>query len=319
MSLASLQDHTAIDQDALRAECDEFRGKMAVSRNAFAQEIGVPPSTFAEWLGGTYRGNSEQVAQKVRKGIEALKDKATARATQPKKAPFLLTQTAKRIEQALEFAHYMPCITAVGMAPGVGKTLTCERYRASKPHVYLVTCEPSTASVTGLLGLIADELEIQQMPVGRLSKAIIDRLKGKDALLIADECQHLNPPALDQLRSLHDKAGCGIALVGNITVYRRLEGGGRGAGFAQIFSRVFKSIQQAAPLKADVDELIGWYGVEDTQVAKYLVTIAKKPGGLRGLTATMIQAQMLAGGAPLTLQHVQAGYAQLSPTVVQNS
>ena len=319
MSLATLQELHEIDQNALRKECDDLRRRMEVSRNTFAREIGVPPSTFSEWRDGTYKGNTDAVALKVKRGVEALKDKTTARATQPKRAPFLLTPTAQTIEQSLAMAHYMPCVTVIGGAPGVGKTVTCEQYQAQKPHVYMFTNEPSTRTIAGVLEMVAYALGVPSMPVNKQSRAIIEFLRGKDALLISDETQHLETRALEQLRSIRDKANCGLALAGNMTVHRRLEGHGRSVSFAQLFSRVFGSVNIAGASKSDALELIGWYGIEDKQVVSYLVSIAKKAGGLRVLTATLLQAQMLAGGDEVTLEHVRTGYGRLSATLVQNS
>ena len=57
--------------------------------------------------------------------------------------------------------------------------------------------------------------------MSEMAKAIHARLEGTKGLLIIDEAQNLFPKAMDQIRSFHDQAEIGIALVGNQTVAAR--------------------------------------------------------------------------------------------------
>jgi DNA transposition AAA+ family ATPase len=143
-------------------------------------------------------------------------------------------------------------------------------------------------------------------------RAIVSRLRGAGALVIVDEAQHLTSEALDQLRSIHDEAECGLALLGNATVFGRLEGGSRSADFAQLFSRVGVRLT-AKPKTGDADALIDAWGIQDRAMRDFLRVIAKKPGALRGMTKTLKLAHILAGAErqAVTPEHLSMAWSQL--------
>jgi len=99
---------------------------------------------------------------------------------------------------------------------------------------------PTINSVAACMGRIATAVNLPEIPVSavKAENAIIARLHDTKGLLIVDEAQHLPVSGLDAVRSIHDATGCGLALLGNESVYARITGGARQAHFAQLFSRV---------------------------------------------------------------------------------
>lgn len=285
------------EQDAIR---EEVRALMAAERLAMtdiAKLSGLPYGTFSPWMGGTYQGNTSRVADQVRRGLEARRAQARTRALAPKAPAFVVTPTAESITGCLEHAQHMPEWVVVTGGPGIGKTTTAMAYKAANPNVWLLTAEPVHATPRALLDDIAETIGITATGVSsqKLSRAICARLRGTSALLVIDEAQHLTSQTLDQLRSVHDLAGIGIALLGNESIFARLEGGTRAAHYAQLYSRVGMRLARPKPIKADIEALLDAWRVEGEAERRLLHAIARKPGALRGLTKVLRIAHMLAG------------------------
>lgn len=310
-------DETAIGADAqetLRAEVRALMERDGLSAAEAAKDAGVPYSTFHAWLRGTYTGNNDKVAGEVRKWVGARKERAEAAAVLPVAPGFLMTPSAERIHAVLQYAQFARDMAVVAGGPGIGKTVTLCNYRDSTPNVWLVTMEPSTSSSHGLLRELCTEMKLLEKEAARLSRAVCGRVEGTQGLIIIDEAQHLAIAALDQLRAIHDRTGVGVVMVGNDQVYARLEGGGRKAQFAQLFSRVGMRHTQAGPRDADIKMLAEAWGATPEEM-KLLRVIAKKPGALRGMTKTLALAGMLAAGAGVqrSADHIRQAWTRLAP------
>ena len=279
-----------------------------------AKESGVPYQTFYAFINGTYNGNNARVAGDVVIWLESREEKKQAAMAVPRDVPFVKTPSAEAILNILMFAQVMPEIVVVAGGPGIGKTSSAEQYRSRNPNVWMVTMEPCSRSTYPMLSAIAEEMDVAEKVQTRLSRAIGRKVDGRGGLLIIDEAQHLDTMAIDQLRALYDKYQVGIALLGNQSVYSKLEGESRKDGFAQLFSRIGHRITQNKPRAQDVCLLLAEWGVTDKKELQFLKAIAAKPGGLRVLTKTMKLATMLAGGAdePRGLEHIKAAWGNLS-------
>jgi len=286
-----------------------------------AREAGIAYSTFSAFLNGTYSGNNDKPAGDVQIWLSSRKEKQrTARAV-PKSPEFLMTPTAASIITSLRFAQTMPDITVVAGGAGIGKTSCAEHYTATNPNVWKVTMEPNTSSVNTMLSEICETLGILERSPAKLSAAIRRKVQNTGGLLIIDEAQHLSSQALDQLRSIYDRAGVGIALLGNETVYSRLEGEGRKSSFAQLFSRIGMRLTQSKSRTGDACALLKAWGVENKDELRYLKAIAQKPGALRVLTKCLQLASMLAAGAdePRALKHYKAAWERLTTSTHQEA
>jgi DNA transposition AAA+ family ATPase len=149
---------------------------------------------------------------------------------------------------------------------------------------------PATAAIVPALEEIAEAVGIRHTSGGAraISRAICDRVDGLDGLIVIDEAQHLKTASIEQIRSMHDATGVGVALVGNESVYARITGGGRTAAFAQISSRIGMRVYLNKPELEDVRRLAkARWNVTDAAVVDVLERVSSQPGGLRLVTKVM--------------------------------
>jgi hypothetical protein len=113
---------------------------------------------------------------------------------------------------------------------------------------------PGHAGVTAALEEVALAVGLRDMPQSpaRIHREVVARLKGTGGLVVVDEAQHLSVAALDALRSIHDAAGVGLALVGNDLVYGRMVGN-RAAYLDRLFSRIGKRVRISGATQADIE------------------------------------------------------------------
>jgi len=310
-----IMQHEVDVQEALRERVSALLKTEAISQKAAATEADIGYSSFSAWLGGTYQGDNDKMAAKVDRWLAAREERRTAAAVLPSDVGFVQTETSAAIWQTLQYAHIAPDIAVVAAGAGVGKTSTAKRYAKDIPNAWLATMDPTTRVVSTALGEIALALGLTERSPQGFARAIAGYVAGKSGLLIIDEAQHLQPNALDALRSIHDRTGVGLVLLGNETVYTRLEGQGRAAEFAQLFSRVGMRMVQAKPRAGDATALLDAWAVTAEDCRDFLRRVAQKPGALRGMVKTMRVAAMLATGAGATtpdITHYRAAWARLS-------
>jgi DNA transposition AAA+ family ATPase len=305
----------AVDHDALRAAVTELRGAEKATLRSLADEAGIAAGTFSNWYGATYQGDVDRVGRQVRTWLDARPARARVQATMPGSPDFVETATASAILATLEHAQYMPDIALVIGAPGLGKSMTARHYQRRNPNVWLVTAEACGNSVRSMLELIAVPLRIPTtgFSAPKLSFEITKRMRGVSGLVLIDEAQHLSPAALDQARTLHDQAGVGLALVGNESIFARIDGNGR-SHFAQLTSRVGMRTVRMRPAAADVGALLDAWKIIDHDCRKTLHSVAQKPGGLRLMDKVLRFSHKMAmgdGGLP-TITHIRAAYSRLS-------
>ncbi len=294
---AQTRKYSKDEQEELRARVSALLTGEDMTRAQAAAESGIPYGTITTWLSGTYAAEGSSVADKVSRWLEARKGRvAVQQAAGGQRAnAFVLTPKALQIHQLLTHAQAMPDMVTITGAPGTGKTSAACEYTRRTPQVFKVVAEPCLSSVPSLLQRVA--LAVGATPAGahhRVSGGIVAKLRGTQALLIVDEAQHLSSAMLDQLRTFHDQADCGIALIGNAAVLGRLEGGARSAEFAQLFSRVGMRLQMKGAHRADVDALLDAWKVEDEGARRTLRAVSKHHGALRSMAKAHRLAKLLA-------------------------
>ncbi|MEN5278725.1 AAA family ATPase [Brucella sp. TWI432] len=280
-----------------------------------ARRINMPESTFSGWFSGRYNGRLDAQNKLVQQWLDALEDAAELSdfATSP---AFFKTRTAAEIEEALKWAQCGPELVMITQPAGVGKTMTCRHYRATRPHVYMVTMSPHTRTVHGMMIDLAAELEVMQHNPAKLTRAIGSRLAraGAPTLLIVDEAQNLQDEAIDQLRHFVDVYGCGVALIGNDEIHsrfiRRTDNLSGGPSHSQLKSRIGKRLSYVKPHKEDLLAFIEAWGVTDTKAIEFLLGIGMKGGALRQIDKTMKLASMVAqgNGTDVTYEYIKAAW-----------
>ncbi|WP_273792403.1 AAA family ATPase [Brucella anthropi] len=280
-----------------------------------ARRIGMPDSTFHVWFTGRYTGRLDAQNKMVEKWLEALEDAADL-STLPTSPAFFKTRTSEEVIEALKWAQISPELVMVTLGAGYGKTMACQHYRATRPHVYMVTMSPHTRTVNGMLVDIATELDVIQHNPAKLTRAIGNRISrsGAASLLIVDEAQNLQDEAIDQLRHFVDVYKCGVALIGNDEIHgrfrRRDDKPSAGLSQAQLRSRVGKRLRRSTPIREDLLAFIEAWNVTDADTVKFLLGIGLKGGALRQIDKTMKLASMVAmgSGVPLSFEFIKAAW-----------
>ena len=309
---------TAPEMKAMRDQVAAIMEAEDLSQADVARQTGIAPATFHAWYRGNYEGNNDRVATTVQVWLTSREEQKRAASRVPKPPSFIATPTAEEIHDALRYAQVMPEITVVAGGVGLGKTVSCRRYQVTNPNVWMATMDPSTSGVHGMLSELVDVMGVTEKSASKLARAIGRKIEGSGGLIVIDEAQHLDTKALDQLRSLYDRYDVGIALVGNETVYARLEGEGRKAMFAQLFSRIGVRVTRARPRANDICRLIAAWNVTDKEMVRFLKAIAGKPGALRSMTKVLQVAKILSAGADeeMSIAHLKAAYAKHTPSTV---
>lgn len=284
-----------------------------LSQAAAAAGIGISDAALSQWLRGKYQGDSGVVAEKAGRWLATQSERRDLLAKSPAPPEWADTPLAARAMAALAHAHLAADMCAVYGAPGLGKTLAARRYAGLRPNVWIATATRATRSVTGTLRQVADAMQLRSVPrrAADLESAAVERLRGSGGLLVVDEAQHLPTASLEELRSLHDASGCGLALVGSDSLWLRLSAG-RHPELAQLYSRVGKRVRLGGVTAADVAALLSAWGLAEAGLEFHAGAIAARPGGLRSLVKALSLARAAAASKPVRPLHLRAAWRDLS-------
>ena len=297
---------------------EQARSELAsgLSQTQAAREIGISSAALSQWLSAKYQGDSGAVETKVARWLRTRMERQELTQHLPTPPEWVSTPTGRRIQAGLSYAHMAGDICVVYGGAGLGKTKTASRYAETRPNAWLATMSPATSALGPCLERVAEACGVRTAAGRsvRMESDLRERLSGSQGLLIIDEAQHLSPRALEGLRALHDASGVGLAMLGNETIYARLTGGRRAAEFAQLYSRIGKRVRLTRPGQGDVIALLrAWPAFTGEETRAAALDIARRPGGLRGLTKTLRLAVLFASGksaAPST-QHIWAAWKDL--------
>ena len=284
----------------------DFSGVMARA----ARDADVASSTFSAWMGGTYPGDRAQVARKVEQWLAAREERRAVRSAVPEAPTFLMTPTARGILQICTQAQTTVDFAIVAGVSGVGKTSALREYAVTRRHVWMVTAHRLVRSPHGLMEQIGRGAGVTERGASRLFDALVVRLQDRGGLVIVDEAHQLTTEALDQLRALHDLAGVGVVVSGNIETGTRLTGAGANPEFAPLARRVGVRRTWTRSLPGDIEALLDAWGITDKRSREYLAAEAGRSGALGAITKTVQLAALVADG-PVELAHLRAARAQL--------
>lgn len=296
-----------------RSRAKDALHQSGLSQAAAAKEIGVSPPTLNQWLNGKYLGNNEEIEEKVERWLDAQARQFDASSRMPGKPGYFTSPSSRKIIDTLAYAQMAGDIVCIYGGPGVGKTVSLRQYRDTNPATWIATMAPDSAPVVPALEEVAEAVGLRDATGGarKIARAIRRKVEGTRGLLIIDEAQHLSVAALEELRSIHDATGIGLALVGNESVYARLTGGTRASHFAQLFSRIGSRLFISRPTIGDVRALAAAWGVKGKAELDLLQQMASKPGALRGVSKVLALASMSAGGSEITVSALRHAWANL--------
>lgn len=307
---------TSEELDGLREAIAAARTRAGFTQAEISRQSTVPSATLSQFLSASYQGDNSKIATQLSKWLDTHNRAQEFRRTAPPEPKFVLTPNAMKVHAALQQAQLLGDLALIVGPAGSGKTSAGKQYQALTPRVYVVTGSPSISSASAVLGDFitrhTDENAASHRSLAGRS-AIVRRVLTKGSLLIADEGQHLAASALEELRSIQDETQCGLAMMGNATVLRRLQGTSRDPAYAQLFGRVGWRVTLPKAAEADVQAVLDTMGVTASEVVTIAVDILKKED-MRVVVKVTRSALLLANGANENLEpkHMRAAYRQLA-------
>jgi len=274
-----------VDVDDIRLWTVGYRNRTEppVSWAQLGRETSVPAGTLQPFCAGNYGGNNDNVARKLFQFMQAVEAKEKRQQTLPTNPGFFRTDTSERLMMLLQIAH-MGRITIGATGPGTGKTMTVREYTERAQPVFIATMKPST---TPLLPMIMEVhkalgLETRRLSSADASRIVIDRVRGRKALLVIDEANFLSIEGIEEIRNWHDETGVGICLLGNEELLARIETGRHRDEFARLNRRIAMRHAQRLPTAGDVRAFCDAWKITQPDICAYLETIALTPdsGGL---------------------------------------
>ncbi len=308
--------HPAADVDTwrdMRQRVVDLAALQGWSKAETGRRIGMPESTFSQWLSGTLEGILENANNPVAKWLEAVEENAGIASGLPSSPAFFRTKAAIEIHATLQLAQVISGFVTVTLEAGRGKTEACRAYRDSRPHVHMVTLNPKVKTVHGAMNLLSRKLGIRVFNQAELVETIGERLSrgGEGALLIIDEAQHADAESINQFRYFSDNFKVGVAIIGNAEIRRRMsQGGANSASRDQIVSRVDKNLKRDPGRTEDVRAFIEAWGITEPSSVKFLTGIGMKGGALRQIDRTIKIAHLLVQGTneQLEKRHLEAAW-----------
>jgi DNA transposition AAA+ family ATPase len=230
----------------------------------FARQIGYDPKTIDRIICGAYRDPRTKdlydIPEKLASAVAKWREQQLASA-QLGDIDFVVTPDVRRIWTGVDLARESRTPVFIYGASHLGKTWALEHYAIANNHgATPMVRVPSASGLGGLVRAIAEKLGISCK--GNTADLIdrIPRALAPNMVLIFDEVHQLIYTyrkesffaCLEVVRSIYDKAGCGMVLCTTNVFRRRIEQE-RKAALEQLFRRGVHRVQLgdvvlAAPL-----------------------------------------------------------------------
>lgn len=203
-----------------REEFQDFIKKNGLSQNKAGEGMGYTGSVVSQWLGGSYKGNVEEVEAAARSWMV----REQARRAR-KRIPIARTETVTRVLNAIAIAHEEKDIAlAVGDA-GTGKSTALRLYAEEHSHGNILIEVDESMTKYALVQELASALNIDRKgSFTELVREVGSILADRDIVVICDEADYLSDGSLELLRRVvNDKGRSGLVLVGLPRLVHRIK------------------------------------------------------------------------------------------------
>lgn len=189
---------------------------------------------------------------------------------------------------------------------GIGKTLISDE-GVRKLKAWKFTCNLTMRTVGSLIYVLGNRTRVPTNARSTIIlENIIERLRGRDQLMIFDESHLLRWEVFETLRTIYDGTGCGIVFMGQPRLIDEMKGANRDLLWDQLFSRIGVSYRFRGDIPRTDCELI----LEkicpglDTKIIDYLHGVAQGPGHFRTMSKLVKNTKLIASeeGQKLSLE-----------------
>jgi len=289
--------------------CEQLHG----SCSAVTEFVGVHWITIWKiWL-GKYQAGIEQYADRVRH----LRRKVEL----SQKTAFVETVITAKIMKVCDVARDQGCMVMVSGPSGRSKTITVREWQRVNNHgrtFYIYA--PEAGGFRAFLETLGRAVNASPKAANFDLMRAVERGLDYRNVIIVDEVAHLMPrgrtnsiQALEFLRGLHDRTGCGVVLVCTELFPDEMAGGRWSRWFEQILGRVELHLKLPAEFsRREVADICSAYVQDpDPELCKTARQIANaRRGGVRDLFRHLGRAAQAAArlGETLSARHLAAAY-----------
>lgn len=281
----------------LQAKVEAYMKETGVSQAKLAPMMNLSGAVLSQYRRSVYdKGDVEDVERKIHEFFQIKEEQAeNAKKTESFNAVrgYVETSISESIYKMIRYCQLEKGIVVIDGDAGIGKTKAATKFLRDNPTTTVyVSTTPSTSSVRSLLRMIAGKLRISEnQRTEDLSRAISEKMRSSDYVLVIDEAQNLKFLALEEIRGWTEedpetgKPGIGIVLIGNDEVYNRMLGK-QEALFSRQFNRTRLHGRYRAMnvTKEDAEKLFPSLVEKGmTPELTYLYNVGRSRWGVRGM------------------------------------
>lgn len=261
----------------------EYMERKKLSQSEMAKVLGFSSGAVSSYLSGKYP-SPERITEKVAE-VMAIQGK---KILEPQAPAYVETTVSRLVMQAIGIAHMRGVVSVAYGDAGVGKTTAVNQYLKENQLAIGITVMPTYASLTGVNELLAEALGIRERTDRKITREIVEKLRGSGRVIIVDEAQHLTIRAIEHLRSICDASQIGVCFVGNETIYTKLIGSHK-SEFAQLYSRISmrKMVTVDTNCREDIYHIFSGYGLDEATL-DLLYHVSRTGYGLRGAVNAVV-------------------------------
>ena len=297
------------DHQQIAATIRETIAARGLSQADVARQADMSGAVLSEYLSGKYRGDREEVARKLTAWHAGLGDDDDFSAIVDRIEAFVPTSIASRIEPTLRAAKLLGDMVSIVGPSGVGKSTSLRNFQQANTAVWYSQFSRDTRSDYAVLKELAEAVHISDVASSpdKARRQIVARVERTRGLLICDEAQHLTGAGLEIVRTIHDRAGIGIALVGHLDLADNI------AKLPQVDGRVFSPLRIKGAGPKDADALFNSWGLDCQQSRGFLRGLASRPTGLRGIAKAYKRACIYAfgEGRPVNFDDIASAWTEM--------
>lgn len=234
--------------------------ELGSSRTRLVEALRLDWTTLWRVWSGKYEASPDKVIERVRR--------FRRKAESAHRRRFIETVVTRRIMSVLDAARDRGIMAMLSGPTGRSKTWTLDEWRHANNHgraIYVYA--PATGGFRSFLETLAESLSISRHASNYdIMRSVFNALDERNVLIV-DEVAHLYPTgrasslqALEFIRELHDRTGCGIVLCATDGFEAILQGGKWAQWFDQLLGRIELHLRIPRTFsRQEVAELLGGY------------------------------------------------------------